>query len=55
MTEKNIFLFQKIHGHIFVQTLELLPWTPIIFAKLRYGHEGGLVWYQRIKSAETLS
>jgi hypothetical protein len=35
MTEKNIFLFQRIHGHIYVQTVELLHWTPIIFARLR--------------------
>ena len=35
MTEKNTFLFQKTPGHILVQTVELLHWTPIIFAKLK--------------------
>ena len=55
MTEKNTFPFQKTPGHILVQTVELLHWTPIIFAKLRVWHKVGLVWSQRIKAAETLA
>jgi len=46
MTEKNMLLFQKTHGHIFVQTVEQSHWTPITFARLRVWVESrtGVAW-----------